>query len=161
MIRTCLLQSQCNTASAPEATDALSELHASIPVKYPLDQQKAAAIPEPNITSSGTLTPMVGVVSSGLPLQNAGPAPGVPPGSPVATDSYKESALVAPAIDLDLMPEVAPAAAPESTEAGARDTSPDRIVLRHRTPVPLGVACMPLVGLLPLRQLLCYWEIGC
>ena len=57
MIRTCLLQSQCNTASAPEATDALSELHASIPVKYPLDQQKAAAIPEPNITSSGTLTP--------------------------------------------------------------------------------------------------------
>ena len=63
---------------------------------------------------------MVGVVSSGLPLQNAGPAPGAPPGSPVATDSYtEESALVAPAIDLDLIPEVAPAAAPESTEAGA------------------------------------------
>lgn len=79
----CTLQPQCNSATAPLVTDAIDELHSLIPIKNPLNEADAAAMPQSNVTENPPDTPPV-AGTSGLPTQDAGPAPGIPVAAPAA-----------------------------------------------------------------------------
>lgn len=143
------MQAQCDSEPSEEASQQLDMYHAMIPFKNPLNEKDAAAMTTFNVTNDEPEAPPA-IGTSGLPIADAGPAPGAPLGTPSTqladTDpsGTNSSGVSAVAAIIDVAEAPATALSPTADRGGSVDFS-DAVPATSYITTDLGMAALTFV----------------